>query len=149
MKSVKLSLTFLLIVGSYMAIAQKQTNQLENTSDLTMPVKSNLLDSKSALKTLKFPDTQSNFNSSNLISSTGVSLTQPDWNIQSILKEGDLQRQPVNRPGVTTMLQGGFDASNLGSQTFRTYKLGNTTLRHINSFDFSGNLNQTTLQIEL
>lgn len=144
----KFPLALLIMFVSVMAVAQDTDTQPQKSSEL---FKTDVIDvftislSRELFEPTMF---QTTFNQSQILSESGVFLNESKWNFQEFLNDEDIQKAPFNRFGVTRLLQGGFDAGNFGSQTFRTYNLGKSKFRQINTFDFSGNLNQSTLQIE-
>ena len=155
LSTLKFSLAVLFVFVSVLALAQNKDDKnllspAGNNSDRYNPLNTTL--SLELFKPTKF---QSRFDQSVMISKSGVFLNESRWQIQAFLNNEDLRKVSVTRFGFTTMegmntiMPGGFDATNFGSQTFRTYKIGNTTLRHINSFDFSGNLQDSSFIIEL
>ncbi|MEL6562562.1 MAG: hypothetical protein AAFQ94_30610 [Bacteroidota bacterium] len=149
LSTLKFSLAVLFVFVSVLTLAQNKDDKANNT-DQYNPLNTTL--SMELFKPTKFQDS---FDQSVMLSKSGVFLNESRWQIQSFLNDEDLNKVPVNRVGFTTVdgmntiMPGGFNATDFGSQTFMIYKVGKTTFRHINSFDFSGNLSSTTFHIEL
>ena len=138
----KFSLLSLFIIISSMVYAQQETTS-EKPQD-NDPFMSSL-----PLQKFYNMEQKTNFNLSNSLQASGIFQNELKWKIQSFINDDELQALPYSRAGVTTMLPGGFDAHNFGSQMSGSYKLGNTTLKYINIFDYSGNLNSTSIEIKL
>ena len=155
LSTLKFSFAILFVFISVIALAQNKDDKTLSSPAGSSLDQHNPLNTTLSLELFKPTMFQNSFDQSVMLSKSGVFSNESKWRIYSFLNDDDLNKVPVNRVGFTTVdgmntiMPGGFNATNFGSQTFRTYKVGKTTFRHINSFDFSGNLSQSSFQIEL
>ncbi|MEL7220190.1 MAG: hypothetical protein AAGJ93_02660 [Bacteroidota bacterium] len=71
------------------------------------------------------------------------------FNSSFTTSSADLRRLPVERSATFVPVSSTHGLGNIGSQHFSSYKIGKTRFLQINSFDWSGNLTNSSFQIQL
>lgn len=145
-KSLVLStvLLFALCIG---ATAQEQPQEASGTSSQPSKTTTFFVNTVT-LKSLNSGNSFNSFQTPNQTTLTGTSLLRTNWDMQHIFQNDELRKMPVYRAATTVTLPFMTDLSNVGGQTFHNYRIGKMNIQQINTFDWNGNLNNTSLEFQ-